>query len=532
MMEARRSSHSRVREPASRPRASGAGDSTTATYRQRSVAIVGLACRYPDADDVAGFFQVIMHGRRAFRRIPACRIESADNYKSGHGAPGGIYGTRAALIEGWRFDRAAFGVSQASYLSAEPAHWLAMETTARALAAAGVSCGTGLPGTRTGVYVGAGSLAGTRPGTIPAAICGQFGFGGGGFSIDAGAASSLVAVASACSALAAGELDAAVAGGVDVSLEPLELTGQAREETLAIDDMRIYDENPTGLLPGEGCGMVLLMRTADAAAAGLPVYAEILGHGMASAGQHRRGLADSGGMLSALRRAYENAGVDPADVQLIEGCGTGVGYADESELTALATLRSGARQPASIGAVTANIGNAGAAAGAAGLIKAVLASANGVLPPTVGVTTPHPILGEAKAGLRLLAAPEPWPAGDRHAGVSARSLDGLSAHIVLRGQPEAQSAPAGRYPARPAAIMAGDPQSSAFLVHAPDRAALTVVLSRIADVARSLSDAQLRDLACQLAIEAADQGRVRVAIVASKQEQLARLARQAITMLQ
>ena len=530
-MEARRSSHSRVREPASRPRASGAGDSTTATYRQRSVAIVGLACRYPDADDVAGFFQVIMHGRRAFRRIPACRIESADNHKSGHAAPGGIYGTRAALIEGWRFDRAAFGVSQASYLSAEPAHWLAMETTARALAAAGVSCGTGLPGTRTGVYVGAGSLAGSRPGTIPAAICGQFGFGGGGFSIDAGAASSLVAVASACSALAAGELDAAVAGGVDVSLEPLELTGQAREETLAIDDMRIYDENPTGMLPGEGCGMVLLMRTADAAAAGLPVYAEILGYGMASAGQHRRGLADPAGMLSALRRAYESAGIDPADVQLIEGCGTGVGHADESELIALATLRSGARQPARIGAVTANIGNAGAAAGAAGLIKAVLASANGVLPPTVGVATPHQILGGGDGTLRLLAAPEPWPAGHRHAGVSARSLDGLSAHIVLRGQPEAQSAPNGRYSARPAAIMAGSAQPSAFLVHAPDRAALAVVLSRIADVARSLSDAQLRDLACQLAIEAADQGRVRVAIVASKQEQLARLARQAITIL-
>jgi enediyne polyketide synthase len=535
MMEIRRSGHSRVREPASRQRASGVDSAAetggTAIDRQNSVAIVGLACRYPDADDIAAFFQVIVGRRRAFRRIPPGRLDLADHHSSDNGAPTSAYGTRAALIEGWRFDRAAFGISQASYLNADPARWLAMETTARALAAAGFSGGAGLPSERTGVYLGAGPLASARPGTIPAAICGQFGFGGGGFSIDAGAASSLAAVASACSALAAGELDAAVAGGVDVSLEPLKLAGLARAETLAIGDMRIYDQDPTGFLPGEGCGMVLLMRTADATAADLPVYAEILGYGMASAGQHRRGLADPASMLSALRRAHETARIEPADVQLIEGCGTGVGHADEAELTALATLRSAAGRSASIGAVTANIGNAGAAAGAAGLIKAVLAMANGVLPPTVGVTVPHQILSDADANLRVIAAPEPWPAGHRHAGVSACSLDGLSAHIVLGGQPSAHSAPSGRCAARPATARADAPQPSAFLVHAPDRAALTGVLARIADMARWLSDAQLRDLARQLAIEAADQGRVKVAIVASRQEQLARLASQSITML-
>ena len=544
-MEIRRSGHARVREPASRQPASDSARVGVAADAGNSLAIVGLSCRYPDADDVAALFHVIISGRRAFRRIPPCRRSDLE-------APAASYGARAALIEGWRFDRAAFGISQASYLSADPACWLAMETTARALAAAGFPGGAGLPGTRTGVYIGTGTLVRTKPGTLAAAICAQFGFGGGGFAIDAGAASSLAAVASACSAIAAGELDAAVAGGVDVSLNPLELASLATAGVLATRDMRIYDQNPTGFLPGEGCGMVLIMRTADAARADLPVYAEILGYGMASAGQQRH-REDAAGMLSALRRAYENARVDPPDVRLIEGCGTGVGHADEAELTALATVRSGARRPASIGSVTANIGNTGAAAGAAGLIKAVLAMANEVLPPTVGVAAPHHVLRDAGASLRLLAAPEPWPTSQRHAGVSARSLDGLSVHIVLRGgYPGAGSAP-GRLaqPFRPittpdadvsglrmgtlsavsADFDAGFDRPFAFLVHAPDRAALAGVLSRIADVARWLSDAQLHDLACQLAVEAGDQGRVKVGIVASRQEQLARLASEAITML-
>ncbi len=562
-----------------------------------SVAIVGLACRYPDADDVAGLFEVIIHRRRAFRRIPPGRLDLADYYSSDPRTPDGTYSTRAALIEGWRFDRAAFGISQAAYLSAEPAHWLAMETAARALAGAGFPAGAGLPADRTGVFiggppggdiqtaalrlrwpysrqviadalaaarapadlgnrvlaaaatrylapfppVGVDTLIGAGPGPITAAICDQFGFGGGGFGIDAGAASSLAAVASACSALAAGEVDAAIAGGVDVSLDPLNLVGLAQTGALATGDMRIYDQNPTGFLPGEGCGMVLLMRTADAIAADLPVYAEIVGCGIASAGHHRRSGADPGAMLLALRRAYESARIDPADVALIEGCGTGVGPVDEAELTALAMLRSGAKRPASIGAVTANIGNTGAAAGTAGLIKAVLATANGVLPPTAGVGTPHHILRDGGGGLRTTTAPQPWPEhpGPRYAGVSARSLDGLTAHVVLRGTADAKPitsvaaalSPANRGTARPVSIQVGLDRPSAFLVHAPDRRALIAILSRITDMAPWLSDAELRDLACQLAIEAADQGRVKVAIVATRQEQLARLANEAITIV-
>ncbi|HUZ51589.1 MAG TPA: beta-ketoacyl synthase N-terminal-like domain-containing protein [Streptosporangiaceae bacterium] len=608
---------------------------------RRSVAVIGLACRYPDADDAASLLDTALTGRRAFRRIPRGRVDLADYYSPDPGAQDATYSTRAALIEGWRFDRGAFGISESAYASADPAHWLALETAARALAAAGFPGGTDLAGERAGVFMGttmagdgspaaalrlrwpysrrvmadamsasglpaevagrvlaaaaerylapfpavtAQTLAGSTPASLATAICRHFGLRGGGLTVDAAGASSLTAMASACLALAAGELDVAVAGGVDLSIDPLDLVGLAKSGRLATSDMRVYDEHPTGFLPGEGCGVVLLMRTADARAASLPVYAEILGWGVASNGQPDLPETDAAAHLLAMRRAHEMAGVDPGDVQLIEGCGAAVQASDHAELTALAALRAGARQVAVLGSISANIGNTGAAAGAAALIKAVLAIANGVLPPSTGVRTPHPMLRDGRAALRLPASPEPWPAGTRHAGVSAVGPDGLAVHLVLRGEPAQHSdirppqirprallpravqtlPPAPARSLRPARIKAktapvpqnltepalrlaatrstgtypaGPEHPFAYLLQAPDHAAMAAILSRITEIAPWLSDAQLQDLAVHLArTAAADPGvtgqhGVRIALTAAGQEELARRASEAIMLL-
>jgi enediyne polyketide synthase len=568
------------------------------------IAIVGLACRYPDADDPPALLDLVLTGRRAFRRLPPCRLDLADYYSADPAAPDATYSTRAALIEGWQFDQAAFGVSAAGYEAADPAHWLALETTARALAAAGFPSGKGLARNRVGVVIGntlagdisraaalrlrwpyvrrvladamaaagvprqheapvlknaaarylapfpevrAGTLAGSRPASIASAICGYFGFRGGGYAIDGASSSSLLAVASACGALIAGELDVALAGGVDVSLDPFELVGLAKAGLLATGEMRVYDERPTGFLPGEGCGVVVLMRTADARAAGLPVYAEIAGWGMSSAGQSILTAPDPGSQLLALRRAYQRAGIDPVDVQLIEGHGTGTPAGDLAELTALTELRKGARQAAAVGSITANIGHAKAAAGAAGLIKTVLAMSSDVMPPMTGVTSPHALLRDKGATLRLLAEPAAWPDGPRIAGVSAMDPGGANVHLVLSSDPgrasrhdrKRRALPRGPRPAarlapvpaaaqRPAAAAAG---TIAYLVQAPGRASLAMQLARIADIAPWLSDAELHDLACQLAREAGARGQARIAIVAGGQEQLAVLAHEAIMLL-
>jgi enediyne polyketide synthase len=555
------------------------------------IAIVGLACRYPDADDPPALLDLVLTRRRAFRRLPPCRLDLADYYSADPAAPDATYSTRAALIEGWQFDQAAFGVSAAAYEAADPAHWLALETTARALAAAGFPSGKGLARNRVGVVIGntlagdisraaalrlrwpyvrrvladamaeagvppqheapvlknaaarylapfpevrAGTLAGSRPASIASAICGYFGFRGGGYAIDGASSSSLLAVASACGALAAGDLDVALAGGVDVSLDPFELVGLAKAGLLATGEMRVYDESPTGFLPGEGCGVVVLMRTADARAAGLPVYAEIAGWGMSSAGQSILTAPDPGSQLLALRRAYQRADIDPVDVQLIEGHGTGTPAGDLAELTALTELRKGARQAAAVGSITANIGHAKAAAGAAGLIKTVLAMSSDVMPPVTGVISPHALLRDKGATLRLLAEPAPWPDGPRIAGVSAMDPGGANVHLVLsseatrasRHDRKHRALPRGPRPAArlaPVPAVARRPASTAtstvaYMLQAPGRASLAMQLARIAHIAPWLSDAELHDLACQLAREAGDRGQARAAIVAGGQE--------------
>ena len=125
---------------------------------------------------------------------------------------------------------------------------------------------------------------------------------------------------------------------MDISLDPFELGALAQAGVLAAGAMRIYDTSPTGFLPGEGCGMLALMRAADARAADMPVYAEIVGWGLI-AGHRDVTQADPDSQLLALQRAYHRAGVNPADIQLIEGDGRGTADGDLAELTALTAIR-------------------------------------------------------------------------------------------------------------------------------------------------------------------------------------------------
>ena len=586
--------------------------------RAAPIAIVGLACRFPDADDPLALFESALAGRRAFRRMPPGRAGAGPGRHPGRdGLTAGR--PRAALLEGWEFDRAAYGITEASYRAADPAHWLALETAGGALADAGFPGGQGLATDRAAVIIGntltgeiartvalrsqwpfvaavlsqalaardvpagdraavlghaaaafaaplpgtsAATLAGAQPGAIADRISRHFQFRGGGYAVDTAHASSLLAVATACALLAAGELDFVLAGGVDISLDPFELSGLGLAGVLAAGAMRIYDASPTGFLPGEGCGMVALMRADDAIAAGMPRYADIAGWGIASAGRSGPAAADAGTQLLALQRAYQRAQVDPADIQLIEGDGRGTADADLAELTALSAIRSGATAAAALGSVKANIGHTKAAAGAAGLIKAALAVNAGVIPPTTGCGHPHPVLADQDAMLRVPGSAERWPGGHRLAAVTATDPAGSTVHVVLRRERNQGSGPgAALPPPRPGTpATAGDgtatardstpptrdstpptrdstatgghllatwsvprvPRAEVFAFSGPDREAVAAALRTVAGVAPGLSDSELSDLASQLG-RTAEPGPVRVALVAATQEELARL---------
>jgi len=456
------------------------------------IAIVGMACRYPDARSTSELWENVLAQRRAFRRMPDERLRLADYLSADREAPDCFYSANAALIEGYEFDRPRFRVSGSTYRSADLAHWLALDVADQTFVDAGFTQAEGLPRETTGVFlgntltgefsrantlrlrwpyvrrtleanlvsedwsierrrdflrkveatykepfppIGEDSLAGGLSNTIAGRICNYFDLKGGGYTVDGACASSLLAVANACAALTAGDLDVALAGGVDLSLDPFELVGFAKAGALAADEMRVYDARSNGFWPGEGCGFVLLMRLEDALTQRLRVYAVIRGWGISSDGNGGITRPEIDGQLLALRRAYARAGFGIETVAYFEGHGTGTSVGDSVELKALSRARreaSGQTQPAAIGTLKANIGHTKAAAGIAGLIKTALALKSRIIPPTTGCEWPHAEFSGHSPALRTLKTAEPWPKNEAvRAGVSSMGFGGINAHVVL-----------------------------------------------------------------------------------------------------
>jgi len=348
-----------------------------------SVAIIGMACRFPGARDPAEFHDLAVTGRDTFQPVAALP-----------GRP-----LRAAVLDDWSLPQIADDpVTGGLWPDVGPVRKLAAEMTALALTDAGLREVAGT--CRTGLIIASGV-----PG-LGEQVGEEFGFPAYGLFSRPAHVSSLHAVVAAAGALQTGELDLAVAGGVELGLDPVWLALQDRAGALGAGEMRVYAADPAGLLPGEGCGMVVLVRAADARAAGVPVYAEIAGWSTPPAGSERSG--------PVLLQAYQRAGVDPADVQLIEGQGVGTAPGDSAELAALTQLRRDGRDHgtvAALGAISACIGYARAAAGIASLVKAAVAMAVGTIPPGPGCPRPHPLIASREALLRLPVRPEPWPDG-------------------------------------------------------------------------------------------------------------------------
>ncbi len=537
------------------------------------IAIVGMACRYPDASTPQRLWENVLAQRRAFRRLPAERLRLADYYSREPTAPDATYSTEAALIEDFEFDRVGFRVAGTTFRAADPAHWLALDVAHRALADAGFPEGDGLCRESTGVVVGntltgefsranlmrlrwpyvrrvvaaalreagrsreetgaflaglekaykkpfppvgAESLAGGLANTIAGRICNHFDLKGGGYTVDGACASSLLALNQACSALAAADLDTAVAGGVDLSLDPFALVGFAKTSALAADEMRVFDARSAGFWPGEGCGMVVLMRLEDAVAQGRRIYAVIRGWGISSDGAGGITRPEEAGQQLALERAYRRAGFGIETVTCFEGHGTGTDVGDATELRALSqALREAppAAAPAILGSVKANIGHTKAAAGVAGLIKAALALQERILPPHSGAEQPHPELLNDPPVLRLLNRPEPWPE-DRplRAAVSAMGFGGINTHLVLEGQGER---PTRNRVRQRLARYAATPQDGELVVlGARDAQDLRRQVEELAGRAAGLSRAELTDLASEMESRLAER-EVRAALVAA-----------------
>ena len=444
-----------------------------------AVAVVGLGCVFPGADDVDAFWRNIVGGVDAVTAAPADRVDTS-RFPSGRGG----FVTGDALA----FDPARFGIMPVAAEGSEPDQLIALATAAAALDDAGGA--EHVDRSRVGVILGRGSyltpglarldqrvraadqlltslrdllpdvdddrlvavrdafaaqLGDARPeaaiGLVPnlaaSRIANRLDLGGPAYTVDAACASSLVAVDAALAELRSGRCDMVLAGGVhhchDVTLWSVFHQLGALSPSGGI---RPFSRDADGIVIGEGTGILVLEPLARAEARGHRIYAVVRGTGVASDGRDTSLMTPRvEGQVLALERAYRAAGVDPASIGLVEGHGTATAAGDAAELDTVRRIfgkpTDAPHDPAGVlGSVKSMIGHAMPAAGAAGLIKAVLAVHHGVLPPTLHAGEPHPALADTR--FRVLGEAEPWVAtGPRRAGVNAFGFGGVNAHVVV-----------------------------------------------------------------------------------------------------
>jgi acyl transferase domain-containing protein len=454
---------------------------------EAGVAIVGMACVFPGAPDVDRFASNLDGGVDAITDVPFDRW-GADLYDpSADSSSDRLYCKRGGFIESpFAFDAAGLGVMPVAAEGAEPDQLLALATAARALADAG-RAGERLARDRVSVVLGRGgyltaglarldqrvrgaeelvrslrvlapsltdadlatvkaeyvrrlgpygpdTAIGLVPNLAASRIANRLDLRGPAYTVDAACASSLVAVHQACRDLRDGTSDLAIAGGVHICHDPTLWSVFCRLGALSrAQAIRPFDLRADGLLIGEGVGMIVLKRLADALRDEDRVYAVVRGSGVSSDGRAASLMTPSvEGQLLALERAWRASGLDPASLELLEAHGTATPSGDAAEMETLARFF-GRQEPgtlrAALGSVKSMIGHAMPAAGIAGLIKAALAIHRGTLLSTLHCEEPSSKLAATR--FRILQRTEPWEAATRVAGVNAFGFGGINAHVVL-----------------------------------------------------------------------------------------------------
>jgi acyl transferase domain-containing protein len=400
----------------------------------------------------------LREGRGAIQEIPPSRWDVERFYDPDLAGPQTMNSRWAGLVDGIdELDAELFGISAREAAGMDPQQRMALEVAWEALEHAGIAP-TGLARSAAGVFMGVSTLdyqslhryAPSRGGTgVSASIVANrvsyaLDLRGPSVAIDAACSSSLVAVDAACLSLRGGGCDLALAGGVNAILSPQWGITFAQAGILAADGRcKAFDARADGFVRAEGCGIVALKRLGEALADGDRVLAVILGSAVNQDGRSSGLTAPSAEAQRALvRAALDRAGVSAGEVGVVECHATGTALGDATEVKALADVLAAGRGTGStcwIGSVKTNIGHLEAAAGIAGLIKAVLILEHGAVPPHRELRQLNPALGLEETCLRVTTELRPWPRGGarRVAGVSSFGIGGTNAHVVLAEPPEA-----------------------------------------------------------------------------------------------
>ncbi|MBD2253239.1 type I polyketide synthase [Nostoc parmelioides] len=452
------------------------------------IAIIGLSALFAKSENLQQYWDNILAKINCISEVPETAWSLKDYYDPDPSTPDKTYARAGGFIPEIDFDPLEFGLPPDTLEALDSANLLSLVLAKQALKDAGYGEGKEFNRETTGVILGASGLwksitpltarlqypvwekvlknsglsaeqtekiiekmqaafvpwtENSFPGMLPNVVAGRItnrlDLGGTNCVVDAACASSLSALTMAISELIEGRCDMMLTGGFDTDNSILNYMCFSKTPAFSKKDyLNPFDATSDGMMVGEGLGMLVIKRLADAERDGDRIYAVIKGIGTASDGRYKSIYAPRAeGQVRALRRAYEDAGFSPATLGLMEAHGTGTPAGDFCEFTALnqvLTENQAGKQQIALGSVKSQIGHTKAAAGAASLIKATLALHHKILPPTINVTQPNPKFKIEESPFYINTETRPWiQNGDtpRRAGVSSFGFGGTDYHVVL-----------------------------------------------------------------------------------------------------
>lgn len=431
-----------------------------------SVAVVGIGCRFPIGADAASYWDALCGGVDGIREVPPSRWRADDFFHPDPKAPGKMTVRKGGFIDDidlvdWR----SLAISPREAIQMDPQQRLLLEVSWEALEDAGTPIDA-LRDTDAGVYVGiyrcdyetlmAQQLTGTDPYSLSGIalafaanrISHFLGCRGPSLAIEVGCAGSLIAVHLAARAIWSGECEVALAGGAMLNIVPEHFVRFSKSGFLSPDERcATFDVDANGFIPAEGAGMVVLKSLERARLDGDRIYAVIRGSSSNHNGPNDWIMQTSqSGQEHLIRRALKDAGLSPDDIDFVEMHGTGTKFGDPVEAASLGSVFGGGRSEQRkllVGSVKTNMGHLQSASGIAHFIKAVLALEHGVIPPSLHLKKLNPRIAP-EWHVECPQTVTPWPdtgGRPRRAGVTALSLGGGNAHVVLEQAPVVDDEP-------------------------------------------------------------------------------------------
>ncbi|MEL6351090.1 MAG: type I polyketide synthase [Cyanobacteria bacterium J06627_28] len=424
----------------------------------KPIAVVGIGCRFPQANSPQAYWRLLIEGWQAITDVPSDRWRASDYYHPDPSERGKMNSCKGGFLTDIDcFDANFFGIGEQEAQHIDPQQRLFLEVAWEALEQAGISP-LSLRGSATGVFtglctvdyhrllyrnfehIGAHSGTGTTMSITANRLSYLLDLQGPSMAIDAACASSAVAVHLACQSLQTEESNLCIVGGVNLILSPDSMISSAKTGLLSAQGAcRPFDANADGYVRGEGCGVVILKRLADAVDAKDNILAIIRGSAVNQDGLSNSLTAPNGRAQQALiQQALNKSGVCAKDIDYVEAHAVGTPIGDAIEFKALEKIFSGEREsPCLLGSAKSNLGHLEAASGMAALIKLILSLQHETIPPQLNFEQANALIDVDASPFELVPFARPWPRKDkaRLAGMSTFGFGGTNAHIIVEEAP-------------------------------------------------------------------------------------------------